>query len=566
MAMVVKSKGQTKSHTRGSLMSTFMASPFASKLGTNYCPTYLEISQILDIIRQPTADVLRLDSKLVALQQTVKALAEERRRLSTFIQAHRALISPFRLLPLDLIREIFVACLRTDTNSVMSANEAPVLLTRVCRSWRDIALATPSLWTRLHIVEPSHTSALPFSPTSRAALQAKLQQRTEVITMWLTRARQLPLSISLESPFPASAFRQPDSSDLLRELIPFAGRWKRLELAVSLQNLGILRHLTPNDVPQLEKVSLCITTHTQPPQPDWSTLQLLAGPSITSLCIAGINFVLQDIPVRWGQLTELSLGISTQLTVATMLEVLRCCPKLKCGRMRVDDWTTTPEILQTYTAVQSECLCSFELHCSPSMPSPLRILPLFVFPALQDLVLHPASCGEDVSFPDAFFSTSSRLETLRLSTHVFTKATLQALIRALPPTLQRLWIQDSSPRWGVDTASSDSPLDDDLLQLLTPTASECLCPALECLVMMRCSAISDAALARFICARSAATSLKRIRVQLFRQVEADVFSPLKELKGLHITVSHIPPMVYSPHPRITDYWGRRSTDAINEDW
>ncbi|KAJ7683084.1 hypothetical protein B0H17DRAFT_1074566, partial [Mycena rosella] len=36
-------------------------------------------------------------------------------------------------------------------NCVMSAVEAPILLGRICSSWRAISHATPRLWARLHI-------------------------------------------------------------------------------------------------------------------------------------------------------------------------------------------------------------------------------------------------------------------------------------------------------------------------------------------------------------------------------------------------------------------------------
>ncbi|KAF8975690.1 hypothetical protein BDQ17DRAFT_243512 [Cyathus striatus] len=37
----------------------------------------------------------------------------------------------------------------------MSAMEAPMLLTRICSSWRRIALSTPRIWSAIHIVLPN---------------------------------------------------------------------------------------------------------------------------------------------------------------------------------------------------------------------------------------------------------------------------------------------------------------------------------------------------------------------------------------------------------------------------
>jgi hypothetical protein len=40
--------------------------------------------------------------------------------LGAYVDTHKALISPARRLPLDIIEEIFVACLPTHRNCVMS--------------------------------------------------------------------------------------------------------------------------------------------------------------------------------------------------------------------------------------------------------------------------------------------------------------------------------------------------------------------------------------------------------------------------------------------------------------
>ncbi|KAJ7173431.1 hypothetical protein C8R46DRAFT_1255605 [Mycena filopes] len=136
---------------------TSMASPFASKLGTNYCPLDDEVLQIRALLKAPLSRLKQLDEQITELQKAIDELAEERERVASFVDRHKDLISPFRRLPLDVIQEIFVACLPTNRNCVMTAVEAPVLLGRICSAWRSISLGTPRLWARLHIVEPSRS-------------------------------------------------------------------------------------------------------------------------------------------------------------------------------------------------------------------------------------------------------------------------------------------------------------------------------------------------------------------------------------------------------------------------
>ncbi|KAJ7140918.1 hypothetical protein C8R44DRAFT_603871, partial [Mycena epipterygia] len=111
---------------------------------TNYCPTDEEITEIQSLIIEPTLRLQRLDDEIADLQKVIDKLAEERASLGAYGEAHKALISPVRRLPLDVIQEIFVACIPTHRNCVMSAREAPVLLGHICSSWRETSLSTPS--------------------------------------------------------------------------------------------------------------------------------------------------------------------------------------------------------------------------------------------------------------------------------------------------------------------------------------------------------------------------------------------------------------------------------------
>ncbi|KAJ6602106.1 hypothetical protein B0H10DRAFT_1757678, partial [Mycena sp. CBHHK59/15] len=115
-------------------------------LGTNCCPQDKEIAEIETLLIGPALRLKCLDDEITYLQKALEKLTEEHDRLGAYVDTHKALISPVRQLPLDILQEIFVACIPTHRNCVMHATEVPVLLGRICSSWRIISLSTPRLW------------------------------------------------------------------------------------------------------------------------------------------------------------------------------------------------------------------------------------------------------------------------------------------------------------------------------------------------------------------------------------------------------------------------------------
>ncbi|KAF7334836.1 hypothetical protein MSAN_02370400 [Mycena sanguinolenta] len=230
-----------------------MVSPFVSRLGSNYCPTDEEILEINPLLVEPTLRLKGLDDEITKLQKAIDKLAEERSRVAAYVEAHKALISPVRRLPLDIIQELFLACLPTHRNCVMSASEAPVLLGRVCSSWRAISHTTPRLWSNLHVVEPLQNLA---DPTS-ASFEEKVARRLEITQTWLGRSGQCPLSISLQSaPDGTSPTGSPTTSmQFMETLVSFAQRWQHIQFTAPRSLLWKVMSHFDAEVPLLESVT-----------------------------------------------------------------------------------------------------------------------------------------------------------------------------------------------------------------------------------------------------------------------------------------------------------------------
>ncbi|KAI9459606.1 hypothetical protein HD554DRAFT_1996563, partial [Boletus coccyginus] len=53
---------------------------------------------------------------------------------------------PCLISPVELLAHVFIECLPPETYLKPDIDSAPLLLTRVCRRWRDVALRTTQLW------------------------------------------------------------------------------------------------------------------------------------------------------------------------------------------------------------------------------------------------------------------------------------------------------------------------------------------------------------------------------------------------------------------------------------
>ncbi|KAF9009947.1 hypothetical protein BDQ17DRAFT_1235044, partial [Cyathus striatus] len=178
-----------------------MDSPFKPHLGTNYIPSIDETKQIRDFLIASDKEVRDIENEIDQLRRRLDLLHEKRSKILYITEQHRALISHTRKLSRDVLEEIFLACLPVDRNPCMSTAEAPMLLTCICSSWRDIAHSTPRLWAAIHIALP-HIDRGNRAPMSSLLLQQdvlrlKLSQRSAATREWLDRTGTCPLTISI---------------------------------------------------------------------------------------------------------------------------------------------------------------------------------------------------------------------------------------------------------------------------------------------------------------------------------------------------------------------------------
>ncbi|KAJ7778381.1 hypothetical protein B0H16DRAFT_1360352, partial [Mycena metata] len=530
-----------------------MLSPFAHHLGTNYCPTDEEIPEIQALLVEPGLRLQCLDAKIAELQR-------ERESLVVYMDGHKALISPLRRLPLDIIQEIFVACIPTHRNCVMSASEAPVLLGRICSSWRAIALSTPRLWSRLHVVESQR-----FHGADLALIEAKAAQRFAATEMWLGRSGNCPLSISLLCGSDETEFMPIAPSPIrssVQALIPFAARWQHIDLTLSAAALNSILHLTESEVPLLQSVKLQHQYHLSSLRENLENSGMLRASRISSFCGSGADIVSQNLPLRWAQLTVLAMTTAgtwqTLLTSERVLEILRRCPELCTCRLTVNDRIESE--IPSLPPLELNSLRTLEVACEIVEFTLSRLLERLLLPELRNFTLSgPASVTENPPSLVKCFTGWSRLESVDISSDSFFKPSLLASFRSLPDTLRQLKIQDI-PHRAEPGMQPGTSLDDDALAILTP--SEGLlphCPVLEGLDISYCTDITDEAILRFITARMSDKSeskLKRVKLQLNRYMTLDSLPSIQPYleDGLDVYITHIVPLqtYFSPWQGLDD--------------
>ncbi|KAJ3881003.1 hypothetical protein F5051DRAFT_322818, partial [Lentinula edodes] len=160
-------------------------STYAQILNTNHLPSHAQRKEIETFLSEPQQELSRLETEISRVQVILDDLQSQRAKVKSYVETHRGLLAPIRRLPVEVLTEIFVLCLSTERYPVRSLREAPLLLTMICRHWREVTLKSPSLWNSLHIY-------LPQDLTKEA-----VTLRERGVNQWLTRSSPLPLSLSL---------------------------------------------------------------------------------------------------------------------------------------------------------------------------------------------------------------------------------------------------------------------------------------------------------------------------------------------------------------------------------
>ncbi|KII84432.1 hypothetical protein PLICRDRAFT_365336 [Plicaturopsis crispa FD-325 SS-3] len=270
--------------------------------------------------------------------------------------------SAIQRMPPEVLGEIFAFSLPAGRWIEPKIDEAPLLLCRVCRRWRNIAISTPSLWSSISITVAEHHS----------------KPQLPLIQTWLSRSGHRPLSFSIYAPANAEI-----AGAILEVYMPHIARWSAV--ALELLNSESMPRIPYGGAVALDTLDIqfgdIFSSLIYVAEVGGQLTNLFGrAPPIRDMIIRGHpalwNYL---IAVEWQRLEELE--VESELSLSQYIHLLRRCPHLVECTFHVGDSTGSP--LPPHNMITPH-LRHIEILSYSSLASLFDILTL---PALESIIL-----------------------------------------------------------------------------------------------------------------------------------------------------------------------------------
>ncbi|KAF7352405.1 F-box domain-containing protein [Mycena venus] len=359
----------------------------------------------------------------LAIARHEQLLDDMRTRLRNLQSQLDSIVYPVLNLPHEITSEFFVHCLPPKRQKdVVNVMEAPLLLTHVCRAWRQIAISTPALWTTFDI---QNASSLPRLP--------------EIATAWFERTRKCPLSVRIHGSLQSnvtSNFRA-----FMEKFRDYSSKIRSLELHTSLEDFEEMgSHLGVLDFPLLQKLSIrVLLDEDQEDIPaDYNGIHRMFGgvPLLHNVLMAEVVPLFVALP--WQQLTKFT---GERYTVEECLEALHLMPNLtECAFSLSDE---DADGLEIFSHPNIQHLILFESMSDLGiMANSACILTLVTLPNLQTLEILGADDFDEEELNSFLLRSSPPLQRLAvrpLDSEDITTLQLDPPFMALRLTDLELW-------------------------------------------------------------------------------------------------------------------------------
>ncbi|KAJ7612982.1 hypothetical protein FB45DRAFT_938727 [Roridomyces roridus] len=281
---------------------------------------------------------------------------------------------PVLTLPAEVTSEIFMQFLPPyPQRPSLVGPLSPSFLLRICRQWRDVALATPALWSTVALdMESLHARQL------------------SLLNSWLQRSGHCPLSIALVCPF--NTQHTPYITALAEAILTHSSRFREMDLRIPLEDLArftapmpLLRSLTVGPTQYLTAKSRI------PGQLPWSPF--LHAPMLKDVVLS-LFFNPFCITLPWSHVTSLT----ATLFCNEAAEILRHTTILEI--CNIDIYNSVNGNLPQVTAITPIPVRSLRLLLKDTdhrqdTATMQQFFSMLAFPALEALAVSECFLGAD---------------------------------------------------------------------------------------------------------------------------------------------------------------------------
>ncbi|PBK59685.1 hypothetical protein ARMSODRAFT_774630 [Armillaria solidipes] len=368
-------------------------------LQCNDAPSDTELSDFQETVKTAPERLAELDEKIAHARRSLDALTLERISIEADMEDAKALSSPVRRLPPDVLRTIcldaipspFEVMSTLDSHGSLNHTKSPWTLSQVCRSWRSTIVSSPELWSSMSLVLSNSFSSSIFSQMFMLGLRFE-------------RSQNDPLTVACFSSSDIS------SHPLLSLIITRVSAIKNLRVESPFQSLAALSFCRGR-LERLHELKIDAS------KSNWGSFVPIAERSIDAFEYApnlrrfsAYGMLPQPIPmVPWTQLTHFGLQIDRMRE----LEVLRQATNLQGLEIRTGGSFTTGE---KYTSVFLPFLTSLTLSSTRTSGTSPELHVMFSLLSVPNLVvLHLIYAGKPVLPNINVQNTITTLEITRLS-------------------------------------------------------------------------------------------------------------------------------------------------------
>ncbi|KAF8962551.1 hypothetical protein BDZ97DRAFT_1101449 [Flammula alnicola] len=316
------------------------------------------------------SQIARLDAEITQMEDQLADLA--RRRLSLKEKANLYHDPVTRNIPLEITTKIFISYIDSvmgpeifSTNRSREQVAAPLRLAGICKTWREIALATPQLWTTMDI---------------KLGEAQFCKQYGELTRQWLDRSGQQLLSVCLLSDTEPDGY-YPWTADGLppwRDGLPYfeiikdhAHRWQHLGLCMDPIYYPAFFDDFP-ETPSLRTLKILAPRRHSPGAP---LFRFRETPCLRNVEIFGAS----QIDISWHTVTHFK---ATKISVDVALEVLRHATHLTHCELHelgsAEGFSANPIKISSYSLQY--------LYFAVGHPNAICIFDRILLPSLQRLV------------------------------------------------------------------------------------------------------------------------------------------------------------------------------------